>query len=90
MSVQANTTAYCHPRDDAGPYTQVEIGFPSMREDLLVPFAESPDSPTNTIYGWVPAQTVINVIAKHGGMIAGELPRGFPYIFAVGVQNKPI
>jgi len=90
MSVQANTNAYCHPRTDVGPYTEVEIGFPSMREDLLIPFAESPQTPTKTVYAWVPAQIVTNVIAKHGGMIGGELPQGLAYLYAAGVQNESI
>jgi hypothetical protein len=29
MSVQGNQNAYCQPRNDQGPYYQVECGFPS-------------------------------------------------------------
>ena len=29
MSVQGNEGAYCEPRDDHGPYSQVEVGFPN-------------------------------------------------------------
>ena len=54
------------------------------------PYTDEPEKPTQTVYGWEPLTTVINVIAKHGGMIAGELPQGFPYLYAAGVQDEPI
>ena len=69
MSVQASDTHYCEPRFIDGPYSKVEVGFPSAEEDLLMPFAESPEAPTKTIYGWVPVEVVEQVIEKHGGMI---------------------
>ena len=52
--------AYC---DD----TSVEIGFPSEKEELLMEYAESPDSPTRTVYSFVPHEVVHEVIMKHGG-----------------------
>ena len=77
MSVQANSTSYCSPRHDhANPYTSVEVGFPSREEPLLLEWAEEPDKPTATVYAWVPVQVVTNVIAKHGGMVEGEVPHG--------------
>jgi hypothetical protein len=77
MSVQANETAYCTPRTSNAPrYTEVEVGFPSEPEELLIEWAESPDSPTTSVYGWVPVQRVSLVLAKHGGIIRGELPPG--------------
>ena len=77
MSVQANSTSYCSPRHDhANPYTSVEVDFPSREEPLLLEWAEEPDKPTATVYAWVPVQVVTNVIAKHGGMVEGEVPRG--------------
>ena len=77
MSVQAHEGAYCSPRmDNAEKYTAVEVGFPSREEPLLLDFAEDSDRPTKTVYGWVPAKVVVNVIAKHGGMVDGEIPRG--------------
>ena len=83
MSVQANSTAYCQPRENhADEYTEVEIGFPSMQEELLMPYAEDTTEPTNTVYGWVPADRVSLVIAKHGGMVSGDLPPGIPRLEA--------
>ena len=74
MSVQAHQGAYCSPRSGVGPFTAVEVGFPSAREELLMEFAESPNRPTETVYGWVPTKVILDVITKHGGMIGGELP----------------
>ena len=76
MSVQAFNGAYCTPRDNEGPYTEVEIGYPSRPEELLMEYAEDPGAPTQTIYAWVPRATVLLIIAKHGGMTSGELPNG--------------
>ena len=77
MSVQANETAYCEPRvDNAERYSSCEVGFPSRTEELILQYAEDSDRPTETVYGWVPCQTVALVIAKHGGMVSGEVPAG--------------
>ena len=81
MSVQANQTAYCAPReDDAEQYSEVEVGFPTAKEPLLMQWCEDRTDPTGTVYAYVPRQSVINVIAKHGGMLSGELPAGFPML----------
>ena len=83
MSVQANEGAYCTPRmTGAEKYTAAEVGFPSREEPLLMKWAEKPNFPTGTVYGWVPAQVIINVIAKHGGIVKGELPPGMAMLKA--------
>tara|TARA_B100000700_G_scaffold113878_1_gene128000 strand:+ start:86 stop:454 length:369 start_codon:yes stop_codon:yes gene_type:complete len=83
MSVQANSTSYCSPRvSNADRYTDVEVGFPNKSEDLLLEYAEDPDSPTETVYPYVPTTVVSLVIAKHGGMIEGEVPAGIPILEA--------
>ncbi len=77
MSVQANENAYCDPRiNGAEIYTQVEVGFPSEREPLLMSWAENEQDPTGTVYGYVPVSVVTDVIAKHGGIYAGQVPNG--------------
>ena len=77
MSVQAHDGAYCHPRiDSAEEYSEVEVGFPSERENLLQQYAECWDMPTETVYGYVPVSVVELVCAKHGGVVSGELPPG--------------
>lgn len=69
VSVQGHAGAYSSPRDDfADRYSAVECGFPSDKEDLLMKYAEDDDKPTETVYGFVPVETVIAVIEKHGGL----------------------
>ena len=64
MSVQANETAYCEPRvDNAERYFSCEVGFPSRTEELILQYAEDPERPTESVYGWVPCETVALVIA---------------------------
>ena len=74
VSVQASRTNYCEPRDDSGPYRTVELGFPSLADPLINPWAEDPGDLTGTVYGWVPADVVLELIEKHGGWKEGELP----------------
>jgi len=81
MSVQAHSGGYCTPRiDNAERYTAVEVGFPSQIDELLLEYCEDEGNPTETVYGWVPSQTVSLVIVKHGGIVSGELPPGIPYL----------
>ena len=81
MSVQASRYNYCEPRiDNAKTYTQVEVGFPNAYEPLLASYAEDDTAYTNTVYGYVPAQIIVDVCAKHGGIVAGELPPGVAYL----------
>jgi hypothetical protein len=81
MSVQASRFNYCSPRvDDAAAYEEVEIGFPSLAEPLLRSYAEDADRLTDTVYPYVPSQLVVDVVAKHGGIVSGDLPAGLPYL----------
>tara|TARA_Y100000310_G_C20469182_1_gene709133 strand:- start:605 stop:916 length:312 start_codon:yes stop_codon:yes gene_type:complete len=83
MSVQAGAGSYCEPRvNDAQKYTEVEVGFPSDYESLLAPYAEDKEDYTGTVYGWVPADIIVTVCAKHGGVVTGELPNGVHYLEA--------
>ncbi len=68
MSVQASETHYCAPRDNDGPYTEFEVGFPSEREEQLMPYAEDPERPLDTVYGYVPLEVIEALIEKHGGV----------------------
>lgn len=68
MSVQASEFHYSTPRENIGPWLKFEIGFPSLKEELIMDYAESPEKPTGTVYGYVPAETVEAVIEKHGGI----------------------
>ena len=77
MSVQANESAYCEPRlNKQKKYNLVEVGYPSEEEPLIMPWAEHPAQPTDTVYGYVPVEVVTNVIVKHGGIVEGQVPPG--------------
>lgn len=67
LSCQAGYGLYCSPRDNVGDWHQIEIGFPSAKEELLMGYAEDKGRPTETVYGYVPLKVVGQVIEKHGG-----------------------
>jgi hypothetical protein len=53
-----------------GPFTEVEVGYPSERPepwDQWQPLCEDPREPTDTVYGFVPVTLVRALIAAHGG-----------------------
>lgn len=69
MSVQAGEGHYCSPRiNDHPAYYAFEIGYPSAPEPLLMEYAETPETPTDTVYGYVPTDVIDAVIAAHGGL----------------------
>jgi len=90
ISVQAFDGAYCTPREnDAERYTEVELGYPSEREELIMDWIEMPDGgPTDSVYPYVPVSVVTNVIAKHGGVVSGEVPPGVPRLEAINGRIK--
>lgn len=71
MSVQASERHYSTPRDNKGPWTHFEVGFPTQREPLLLPYLEpsllSGPDPEKSVYPYVPADIVDKVIFLHGG-----------------------
>ena len=77
MSVQADSSMFCSPREDGidTKYIEVEVGYPSEEDVLLNEYVEGNNkSYTNSVYPWVPVEVVKAVIDKHGGMVGGELP----------------
>ena len=77
MSVQASRDHYSEPRDDQGPYTAVEVGYPNRLEDLMLPFADKATTvagETPTLYVRVPAHIINAVVSKHAGIHSGRLP----------------
>ena len=68
MSVQVGRMLYCTPRDDDGPWTEVEVGFPTAAEPDLLPYMDGEDDPTQCVYGYVPFEIVDAIIARHGGI----------------------
>lgn len=69
VSVQAGRGIYSIPREDADHYEAVELGYPSAADEQLTPYAETPESPTGTVYGYVPVALVDSVMEKHGGIV---------------------
>jgi hypothetical protein len=70
MSVISGEGAYCSPRNDQGPYTEVEVGYPSERPEPWSDWSEHCEDsscPTETVYSYVPACKVRALIALHGG-----------------------
>ena len=69
LSVQASEHSYSSPRDNKGPYTKVEVGFPSgTPPEAWKEFAEDWENPSNTVYGYVPLSMVMLYIGAHGGI----------------------
>ena len=69
LSIQASQFHYCTPRNNEGPWTEVEVGFPSMQVDELLPYMEDlGEGPTESVYPYVPVEIVATVIARHGGI----------------------
>lgn len=74
MSVQAREAAYCSPRNNVGPWSACEVGYPSEAEPLLMDWVEDANRPTDTVYTWVPVEVIDAVIAKHGGVKPDHAP----------------
>lgn len=87
VSIQASASHYCSPRKsfnrlenysdftspivDYSIYNEMELGYPSARDDLLTDYAETPDG---DIYGWVPVDVVNALLEKHGGIVGLKKP----------------
>lgn len=70
ISVQASQCHYCSPRcNGAVEYESVELGFPNVVDPLIIDYAEDPEDPTGTVYGYVPVHIVCELVEKHGGII---------------------
>lgn len=67
LSVQASHTHYCTPRTDTGPYSAVEVGYPTADPpDSWLPYADGDEIPSD-VYGYVPVEMVREFIEMHGG-----------------------
>lgn len=68
VSVQASNTHYCTPRNNEGPYTEVEVGYLSRKAtvsdyETLADYADN-----GSIYVFVPIGLVEAVLEAHGGV----------------------
>ena len=71
MSVQASSAHVCIPRNDHGPHSAVEVGYPSETEPLLMPYSDGMSEicgSAPTMYANVPAEVIMNVVCKHCGL----------------------
>jgi len=72
LSVQASIGHYCVPRTNKGPYSHVEVGFPSKVPPKS--WAEyfdgtfSRKTAKHSVYGYVPVEVVQEWINEHGGI----------------------
>ena len=75
FGLQTTELNYCSPRTDNGPWSEVEIGFPNREVEKLMPFAEDKNRPTETVYGWVPMNSIMEIITDNGGLIPADKDR---------------
>ena len=71
LSIQASDYHYCQPRMQGrsyDEYSSLEIGLPSNEIDLISKYAEDADDPTITDYGYVPVETVLELVEINGGV----------------------
>ena len=71
LSVQASHFHYSTPRDNSGPYIEVEVGFPTVEppESWASHFDGDwdNDNRTDSVYAYVPIKLVQEYIEAHGG-----------------------
>ena len=84
ISIQASNSHYCSGKnyeiindDIMLEHSSFELGYPSKKESLIMEYAESPERPTNTVYGHVPLRIVEEMITKHEGI---EYQKTFKFV----------
>ena len=70
VSAQASKSHYCHPRDNYGPYMDVELGFPRGldkrdREELKSYWENIGRPMEESVFGWVPVTVLRDIIVRH-------------------------
>ena len=72
VSIIARRGAYCDPRDDRGPWTHVELGFPTAHEPDLEVYKEPPPEARHedSVFPYVPVEVVEAILVKHGFVLA--------------------
>lgn len=67
LSVQASETHYCTPRTNEGPYSHVEVGYPTVIPPGSWRLHADGDYPSD-VYAYVPIELVKAFIDSHGGI----------------------
>ena len=71
MSVQASSEHACTPRNDTGPYTAVEVGYPNEMDPLLMPYCDALSKDAEFVpplYVNVPTRVIRAVVHAHAGL----------------------
>lgn len=69
VSIQASCFHYCIPRNNLGPYTHFELGFPSEIVDDWIPYCEGSaesEDPREMVYPRVPIHLIVNELKLRG------------------------
>ena len=85
VSIQASSTHYCEPRDNFGPYTEMELGYPSRDTQIPESMLEYIEQGTNfgedgkldphdNVYPYVPISVIKELIELNGGVKSGNVP----------------
>lgn len=64
LSVQASRTHYCTPKENFGPYTHVEVGYPSSPPPKTWDKYAHDDG---GVYAYIPIELVKEYVELHGG-----------------------
>jgi hypothetical protein len=97
ISIQASRTAYCEPRNDEGPYSEMELGFPTQGTEIpdsLLRYEETSQegmgedfNPYESVYGYVPVAVIKELINVNGGIKSGQLPPMAEENYESSVEN---
>lgn len=68
VSIQASHHHYCIPRNSFGPWTHVELGYPTASVPSLREYRDGPAPDTDNVFGYVPVEKVARIIIRHGGL----------------------
>lgn len=69
ISVQASYFHYCTPRNNSGPYSHVELGFPSDFDEILFEYSEDASElsdMTQTVFPYTPLEVLYESLKTHG------------------------
>ena len=69
ISVQASYFHYCTPRNNSGPYSHVELGFPSDFDEILFDYSEDASEMsdmTQTVFPYTPLEVLYESLKTHG------------------------
>jgi hypothetical protein len=74
ISIQASHTHYCEPRDNEGPYSEVEVAYPTKGTKYPKSLLDYSDTPDEPVFAYVPSDIVEQIIEMNGGVKRGEVP----------------